>query len=110
MSRVGLASEGLDWVLKRTPSLGKAPELRPAIAGCYLTANLPEIGPGPLFVDDFFKKVGTTQGFVAWTDAAFVADARHRRLTKAGYVFIAVVVVGVLALAGFVGLAPKQPK
>ena len=79
-------------------------------AGCYLTANLPEIGPGPLFVDDFFKKVGTTQGFVAWTDAAFVADARHRRLTKAGYVFIAVVVVGVLALAGFVGLAPKQPK
>ena len=37
MSRAGLASEGLDWVLKRTAKLGLSSDLRPAIAGCYLT-------------------------------------------------------------------------
>ncbi len=36
MSRVGLAFEGLEWVQKRTPNLAKSPDLRPAIADCYL--------------------------------------------------------------------------
>ena len=37
MSMDGLAKDGLEWVLKRTPKLGQSPELRPAMAGCYLT-------------------------------------------------------------------------
>ena len=37
MSHAGLASEGLDWALKRAPKVGEAPEARPALAGCYLT-------------------------------------------------------------------------
>lgn len=37
MSRSGFASEGLEWVQKRAPKLGLAADLRPAIAGCYLT-------------------------------------------------------------------------
>jgi predicted Zn-dependent protease len=32
-----LAKDGLNWVLKRTPKLGRSPELGPSIAGCYLT-------------------------------------------------------------------------
>ena len=37
MSRVGLAADGLEWVQKRTPKLGLSADLRPALAGCYLT-------------------------------------------------------------------------
>lgn len=37
MSRAGLASEALDWALNRAPKVGKSPEVRPALAGCYLT-------------------------------------------------------------------------
>ena len=37
MSSDGLAQDGLRWVLERNPKLGQSPELRPAIAGCYLT-------------------------------------------------------------------------
>jgi hypothetical protein len=70
--------------------------------GVYLTANAPEVGPGPLFADEFFKKVLASQGFVAWTDAAFADDARYRQLTKAGYIFLGIVVLAVLALAGYV--------
>ena len=75
---------------------------QPVSAACYLTANAPQVGPGPLFADEFFKKVLATQGFVAWTDAAFADDASYRRLTKAGYLFIVVIVFVVLALAAFV--------
>jgi len=70
--------------------------------GIYLTANAPQVGPGPLFADEFFKKVLASQGFVAWTDTAFEDDARYRRLTKAGYLFIAVIVLVVLGLAAYV--------
>src|SRR5262245_3571953 len=38
--------------------------------GIYLTANAPQVHPGPLFAEEFFKKVLSSQGFVAWTDAA----------------------------------------
>ena len=37
MSGDGLAKDGLRWVQERNPKLGQSPELRPAIAGCYLT-------------------------------------------------------------------------
>ena len=70
--------------------------------GVYLTANAPEVAPGPLFADEFFKKVKASQGEVAWTDAAFDDDARNRRLTKAGYMFLGVIVLAVFALAGYV--------
>jgi hypothetical protein len=69
--------------------------------GCYLTANAPELG-GPLFVDEFFKKVHGTQGYVAWTDAAFADEARCKRLTKIGYAALGVLVVAVLAFMAYV--------
>jgi hypothetical protein len=74
----------------------------PRFAGVYLTANAPELGAGPLFVDEFYRKVISSQPYVAWTDAAFADDARYRRMTKAGYIFLGVVVLAVLALAGYV--------
>ncbi|HJZ94650.1 MAG TPA: type VI secretion protein IcmF/TssM N-terminal domain-containing protein [Gemmataceae bacterium] len=74
----------------------------PRFGGVYLTANAPELGAGPLFVDEFYRKVINSQPYVAWTDAAFADDARYRRMTKAGYIFLGVVVLAVLALAGYV--------
>jgi|SRR5262245_13233260 len=71
--------------------------------GVYLTASAPEIAGGPLFVDEFFRKVISSQPYVAWTDAAFADDAQYRRMTKLGYMFLGVVVLAVLGLAGYVG-------
>jgi hypothetical protein len=95
-------------LIGRLATAGDAGPMR--FGGVYLTANAPEVGPGPLFADEFFKKVLASQGFVAWTDAAFADDARYRQLTKAGYVFLAVVVLAVLGLAGYVAYEWRQGK
>jgi len=87
-------------LIGRLATAGEAGPLR--FGGVYLTANAPQVAPGPLFADEFFKKVKGSQGEVAWADAAFADDARFRRLTKAGYIFLVVVVLAVLALAGYV--------
>jgi IcmF-related N-terminal domain len=87
-------------MIGRMATAGDAGPVR--FGGIYLTANAPEVGPGPLFADEFFKKVLGSQGFVAWTDAAFEDDARYRQLTKMGYLFLVVLVIAVLGLAGYV--------
>ena len=78
--------------------------------GCYLTANAPELGAGPLFLDEFYKKVIQSQGFVEWTDAAFAEDAGYRRSTTLGYMAIVVIVLAVLALAAYVVYRDQMSK
>lgn len=71
--------------------------------GAYLTAQAPELG-GPLFLDEFYKKLFSTQGLVEWTDAAFAADAGYRSSTKMGYAFLVVVVLVTIGFGVFVGM------
>ena len=66
MSRVGLASEGLDWVRKRVPNLGLSADLRPAIAGCYLNLG------------DWNALLTITQAG-AWKPAEYVRHAYRAR-------------------------------
>lgn len=66
MSRDGLAAEALDWALKRSPKVGQAPEVRPALAGCYLT-----LGDWPALI------VSTQSG--AWKLVEYVRHAYRAR-------------------------------
>ena len=66
MSRAGLAAEALDWALKRAPKVGKAPEVRPALAGCYLT-----LGDWPALL------LSTQSG--AWKPVEYVRHAYRAR-------------------------------
>lgn len=73
----------------------------PAVGGCYLTAPDPG-GSEPLFAQEFFKKVESTQGFVAWTDEAYAIDAGYRSSTKTGYLALGVIAAAVVGLAVWV--------
>ncbi len=73
----------------------------PSFGGCYLTAQ-DASGSEPLFTQEFFKKVESTQGFVAWTDAAYALDAGYRSATRGGYLALGVIVAAVIALAVYV--------
>jgi hypothetical protein len=73
----------------------------PTFAGCNLAVTL-TAEPGDVkFAKEFFKKVESSQGFVAWTDEAYAADAAYRSSTRLGYTFLAFLFLGVLALAGY---------
>jgi len=74
----------------------------PSYGGCYLTANDTSGSAEPLFVAEFFKKVESTQGFVSWTDEAFIADAGYRGKAKLGYTALAVIAAAVVGLAVYV--------
>ena len=74
----------------------------PAYGGCYLTALEPGGSSEPLFAHEFFKKVESTQGFVAWTDEAFALDSSYRGMTKTGYLALGVIAAGVIGLAMYV--------
>lgn len=82
--------------------MARAGEL-PSIGGCYLTTPEPG-GQEPLFAQEFFKKVESTQGFVAWTDEAYALDAGYRRATKTGYFTLALIAAAVIALGVYVGM------
>ena len=66
MSREGLAAEALEWALKRAPKVGQAPEVRPALAGCYVT-----LGDWPALI------VSTQSG--AWKLVEYVRHAYRAR-------------------------------
>jgi hypothetical protein len=74
----------------------------PVFAGTYLTANSPDTPGESLFATDFFKKVESTQGYVAWTDDALAADASARRAATLGYAFLVLLLLGVVALGAYV--------
>jgi hypothetical protein len=74
----------------------------PTYGGCYLTAVESQGSSEPLFAQEFFKKVESTQGFVAWTDEAFGLDASYRSMTKTGYLALGVIAAAVAALAVYV--------
>jgi hypothetical protein len=74
----------------------------PTYGGCYLTATESQGSSEPLFAQEFFKKVESTQGFVAWTDEAFALDSSYRSMTKTGYVALGVIAAAVAVLAVYV--------
>ena len=43
--------------------------------------------------------VGASQGAVAWTEAAYTADAGYRSATRFGYFVLGLVLLAVIALA-----------
>ena len=71
----------------------------PSFGGCYLTATEHGGSSESLFLQDFFKKIESTQGWVAWTDAAFDLDAGYRSRTKKGYTVLVLAAAAVAALA-----------
>jgi hypothetical protein len=75
----------------------------PEFGGCYLAVSLPGEAADVKFAREFFKKVESSQGFVAWTDAAYAEDAGYRSMTRLGYLALTLIALGVLALAGYVG-------
>jgi hypothetical protein len=94
---------------RRGPALGKllsqavaSGEHTPTFGGCYLVVGSVKDPTEAKFARDFFKKVEGSQAAVAWTDEAYATDAGYRRWTLAGYVALAVILVGVLGLAAFV--------
>src|SRR5439155_3184277 len=74
----------------------------PEFGGCYLTVFLQGEPTDAKFAKEFFKKVESSQGFVAWTDEAIAEDAAYRRSTVLGHAALGVVLLGVIAFAGFV--------
>jgi hypothetical protein len=75
----------------------------PEFGGCYLAVSMPGESAEVKFAREFFKKVESSQGYVAWTDAAYAEDASYRSMTRMGYLALAAIALGVLALAGYVG-------
>ncbi len=95
-------------LLKRAPHLARlvsramTPGDRiPVFGGCYLSAILKSAPDHAKFARDFFKKVQDSQGYVAWTDDALSRDAGYRSKAMQGYVLLAVVILGVVGLAGW---------
>jgi hypothetical protein len=74
----------------------------PLFGGCYLTVFLQGEPTDAKFAREFFKKVESAQGSVAWTDDGFAEDAGYRRAAVMGHVALAAIFLGVLALAGYV--------
>lgn len=77
----------------------------PVFGGCYLTVFLQGEPTDAKFAREFFKKVESSQGSVFWTDEAFAEDAAYRRAAAVGHVVLGAILLGVVALAGFVGYA-----
>jgi hypothetical protein len=75
----------------------------PTFGGCYLAVTLPADPNDVKFAKEFFRKVESSQGYVAWTDEAYAEDAAYRATTRLGYIFLAFLFLGVLALAGYAG-------
>jgi hypothetical protein len=76
----------------------------PEFGGCYLSVVAQADPHEARFTREFFRKVESTQGYVAWTDAAFADDAGYRSMTRLGYAALGLVLTGVLAFAGYVVL------
>ena len=74
----------------------------PNFGGCYLSVVSQGQPEEAKFAKEFFRKVESTQGYVAWTDEAFAEDASYRTTTKLGYVALMVVLTAVTAFAGYV--------
>jgi hypothetical protein len=80
-------------------------EAPPLFGGCYL-AGAVEAGERP-FCPGFWKRLDETQGSVAWTTEAFVADARYRGRTQFGYTALGVAVALVGALGAYVVISHR---
>jgi len=95
-------------LLKRSPHLARLVsramtpgDRMPVFGGCYISAILKSAPDHAKFARDFFKKVQDSQGYVAWTEEALARDAGYRSKAMQGYVLLAVVIIGVLGLAGW---------
>lgn len=75
-------------------------EAPPLFGGCYIVGS--EMNHERAFSPGFWKRLDETQGNVAWTEAAFDADARDRRRTIFGYALLGSAVVLVAGFAVFV--------
>jgi hypothetical protein len=75
----------------------------PEFGGCYLAVSLPGDAADVKFAREFFKKVESSQGYVAWTDEAYAEDAAYRSGARMGYLALGLIALGVLGLAGYVG-------
>jgi hypothetical protein len=103
----------LDAVRRRGPHLGRllsravaGPDTAPVFGGVYLTV-VPPNGGDALFAKEFFRKLESAQGFVAWTDEAYAVDAQYRRLALGGYVALAGIVAAVIALGVYVAMTKR---
>lgn len=74
----------------------------PVFAGCYLVVFPHANREEAKFAREFFKKVETSQGAVAWTDEALVEDAGYRSKTVTGHITLALLALAVVAFAVFV--------
>ena len=63
--------------------------------GCYLRGHAPGDPADAKFAKEFFKKVESSQGFVAWTDEAFAEDASYRSMARMGYAALGLIARGV---------------
>jgi hypothetical protein len=84
-------------------ALGSRDDELPVYGGCYLSVTLYGDPNDAKFAKEFFRKVESAQGAVAWTPAAYDEDAGYRSATRTGYAVLALIALGVLALAGYVG-------
>ena len=75
----------------------------PAFGGCYLAVCLSADPTDVKFAKEFFRKVESSQGSVAWTEEAYAEDAAYRSTTRLGYTFLTFLFLGVFALAGYAG-------
>jgi hypothetical protein len=74
----------------------------PVFGGTYLTVVLDGDRNEAKFAREFFKKVESSQGYVAWTDEAFAEDASYRRMTLLGHLALAGILAAVAALGVYV--------
>ncbi len=81
------------------------PDRVPLYGGCYLSVVLRSDPTEARFARAFFQKVTQTQGYVAWTDEAYAAEAGYRNRTAIGYTFVAVWLSAVAAFGAYVAYA-----
>jgi hypothetical protein len=102
LAEVGRRGPHLARLLSRAAAAG---DRVPLFGGCYLTV-LPQTGSGgALFAKEFFRKVESTQGYIAWTDEAFDTDDSYRSATKLGYTALTVLLTAMLLFGGYVAYA-----
>src|SRR5262249_5369863 len=76
----------------------------PTFGGCYLSVVSHASPDEAKFAREFFRKVESTQGYVAWTDTAFAEDAGYRSTTRLGYLALFVILLAVAGLTGYVAV------
>ncbi|GIW83007.1 MAG: hypothetical protein KatS3mg105_4814 [Gemmatales bacterium] len=74
----------------------------PMFAGCYVAATGSNHDKEQAFLPGVFRRLIEEQNYVCWTDEILAREAKYRFWAKVGYTIIALAVLAVVSLSGYV--------